>query len=301
VVKQMVDEDPGSAPGWTQVQVNYEGIDSSWSKPVALNVNGDKITCNKATSLIDASPDDILSVYWGRDELEWNLQTVQKILILEDLQSVQIVHQELKKHTLANMQNDIVFRRAYDRERNGTIWIYAVSEPGPAPKAGFTRGTVVFGGILLKSVGSNKTQATIVWCFDYNKKLQVKYLDEEPKRTPLRLCRIKKKVDANARVTARSAEYESEKNRAQKPQTESIHKPGAARGGGVFGGTTTTGSVTGTDDITGVVQGCPSCRTQVPGTFCPTCGDRTTLLCASCKLVATGNSCLSCEVNQLCG
>jgi len=109
------------------------------------------------------------------------------------------------------MQNDVVFRRAYDKNSDGSIWVYAASEAGPAVKPPLTRGTVVFGGLLVKPIGNYKTHVTLVWCFDYNKKLQVKYVDEEPKRTALRLCRVKKMIDDAAVVAQRTSEYERQK------------------------------------------------------------------------------------------
>lgn len=132
---------------------------------------------------------------------------------------------------MVNMQNDVVFRRAYDKNPDGSIWAYAVSEAGgPPAKPGFTRGTVVFGGMLAVPEGKKygkpgcrrgkenfsdwflfRTRVTIIWCFDYNKKLQVRYNDEEPKRTALRLCKIKKMIEDAAVVAARAAEYERQK------------------------------------------------------------------------------------------
>jgi len=213
VAKALVAQDPENNPDWTKVNVTYEGVEGCWSKLISLNINNDKVYANKATGLIDASPDIVLSVYWnGRAEVEWNTTTVQKVTLLEDLSSVQLFHHELKKNAMVNMQNDIVFRRAYDRNPDGSIWAYAVSEAsGPPVKPGITRGTVVFGGMLAKKEG-NKTRVTLIWCFDYNKKLQVKYNDEEPKRTALRLCKIKKMIEDAAAVAVRAAEYEKQKS-----------------------------------------------------------------------------------------
>lgn len=214
VAKALINESTSS--GWTQVSVNYEGIESCWSKLIATNINNDKIFCNKATSFIDAAPDKIFAVYWnGRLEMEWNSTTVQKMTLLEDLGSVQLVHQELKKNALVNIQNDVVIRRAYDKLPNGGIWVFAVSEDGPAVKPPFTRGQVPFGGFLIEPAGNNRCKVTLLWSFDYNKQLHVKYVDEEPKRTALRLCRIKKKIDEDEVVAQRSAAYAREKASAQ--------------------------------------------------------------------------------------
>jgi len=90
--------------------------------------------------------------------------------------------------------------------------VYAVSEPvGPEAKAGITRGTIVFGGLLIKPIGNNKSHVTLISCFDYNKILKTRYNDEEPKKTALRLCRIKKMIDDAATVAQRSAEYARQK------------------------------------------------------------------------------------------
>jgi len=162
---------------------------------------------------MDASPDQVLSVYWNpRLELEWNATTISKVTLLEDLSSIQLLHHEIKKNTIVNMQNDVVFRRAYDKNSDGSIWVYAASDPaGPAVKPPLTRGTIVFGGLLVKPIGNYKSHVTLVWCFDYNKKLQVKYVDEEPKRTALRLCRVKKMIDDAAAVAQKTSDYERQK------------------------------------------------------------------------------------------
>jgi len=213
VARALVSQDP-SGHGWSPVTVAYEGVEGCWTKHIAMNINNDKIFVNKAVSVINATPDQVLSVYWnGRAELEWNATTVSKVTLLEDLHSVQVFHQELKKNAIVNMQNDIVFRRAYDKNSNGSIWAYAVSENGPAPKPGLTRGIVVFGGLLAQPEGK-KTRITLIWCFDYNKKLQVKYGDEEPKRTALRVSKIKKMIEDAAIVAQKTADYEKQKSLA---------------------------------------------------------------------------------------
>jgi len=214
VAKALVYENPDSN-GWSPVNVTYDGVEGCWSKPIATNINSDKIFCNKAVSIMDAPPDIVLSVYWNpRAELEWNSTTLQKVTLLEDLSSIQVLHHELKKNAICNFQNDITFRRAYDKNPDGSIWVYAVSVSGsgiPAANPAFARGTVVFGGVLIKAIANNKTQVTLIWCFDYNKQLKVRYVDEEPKRTALRLCRIKKMIDEAAAVAKRTAEYNKQK------------------------------------------------------------------------------------------
>jgi len=82
---------------------------------------------------------------------------------------------------------------------------------GPEAKPPMSRGTVVFGGILIKPIGNNKSHVTLIWCFDYNKVLKVRYNDEESKRTALRLCRIKKMIDDAATLVQRTADYARQK------------------------------------------------------------------------------------------
>jgi len=212
--KGLAAENPETTGGWTKVGVNYEGVDGCWSKGMYTNINNDKIFVNKATSTMDASPQDILNVYWNpKLELEWNATTISRVTMLEDLTSIQVLHHEIKKNAIVNMQNDVVIRRAYDKNPNGSIWVYAVSptEGVPAVKPPFTRGSIVFGGLLITPLGNNKSQVTLIWCFDYNKKLQVRYVDEEPKKTALRLCRIKKAIDDSSAGAARAADYARQK------------------------------------------------------------------------------------------
>jgi len=109
------------------------------------------------------------------------------------------------------MQNDLVFRRAYDKNPDRSIWVYAASDDKAAVRPPFTRGSVVFGGVLISPIGNNKSRVTLIWCFDYNKKLQVRYTDEEPKKTALRLCRIKKLIDEAAVGAQKAAEYAKQK------------------------------------------------------------------------------------------
>jgi len=214
IAKALIAENPETSGGWTKNAVNYEGVDGCWSKAMYTNINNDKIFVNKATSTMDASPQDILNVYWNpKLELEWNATTIQRVTLLEDLSSIQVLHQEIKKNAIVNMQNDVVIRRAFDRNPNGSIWVYAVSptEGVPAVKPPLTRGSIVFGGLMITPAGNNKSHVTLIWCFDYNKKLQVRYNDEEPKKTALRLCRIKKAIDDSSAVAARAADYARQK------------------------------------------------------------------------------------------
>jgi len=98
--KAYVNEDP-ERNGWSKVNVTYEGVEGCWSKAIASNINSDKVYVNKASAIMDAPPDQVLSVYWNpRLELEWNATTVSKVTLLEDLSSIQVLHHELKKMLL---------------------------------------------------------------------------------------------------------------------------------------------------------------------------------------------------------
>jgi len=90
--------------------------------------------------------------------------------------------------------------------------VYAASESvGPEAKPPLSRGTVVFGGFLIKPIGNNKSHVTLIWCSDHNKVLKTRYNDEESKRTALRLCRIKKMIDDAATLVQRTADYARQK------------------------------------------------------------------------------------------
>jgi len=52
-----------------------------------------------------------------------------------------------------------------------------------------------------------------IWSYDINKKLSVRSKDEEPKKVALRLCKLKKKIEDDIRLVARSKEYEAQKSK----------------------------------------------------------------------------------------
>jgi len=77
------------------------------------------------------------------------------------------------------------------------------------------RGYLVLGGFLIEAINRNSCKVSTIWAFDINKKfLSVKSpKDEEPKKTALRLCKLKKKIEDDARLAARTQEYEAQKNK----------------------------------------------------------------------------------------
>jgi len=106
-----------------------------------------------------------------------------------------------------------VYRRYYEESYN-RIWIWCVSEKtNPESQPGWVRGIVILGGMLIEAVDANRCKATLIWSFDINKKLSVRCKDEEPKKVALRLCKIKKKIEDEARVQALAQEYEATKSK----------------------------------------------------------------------------------------
>jgi len=213
IAKKYLNEDPERAEGWEKTGVNYEGIDSSWTKPIVVNQNEEMIYVSKASAYIAATVKQIFDCIWDpRGEMIWNTQTVQKIDIVHDDFSNQLVHQQLKKVPAINLQNDLLIRRAF-LESHKSTWIYYVSEKGkPDPAPTYTRGLLLFGGILIEAVDARRCRVSFVWSFDINKKLSVKYKDEECKKVALRLCKLKKKIEDDLRLAARAKEYEAQKN-----------------------------------------------------------------------------------------
>jgi len=143
-----------------------------------------------------ASINQIFDCYWNpKGEMIWNTASVSDVKILEDKNSEQLVMIQLKKVPTINLQNDLVIRRTVIDQSQRQRWIYCVSEPNTQAQAPWTRGLVLFGAVLIEAVDSQKCKVSWIWAFDINKKLSVKYKDEEPKKVALRLCKLKKKIE----------------------------------------------------------------------------------------------------------
>jgi len=107
---------------------------------------------------------------------------------------------------------------------------------------------------------------SLIWCFDVNKKLSVKLKDEEPKRVALRLCKIKKKIEDESLLAARTQAYQEQKDNNKGFET-----------------TETT--------ISGIVNGCSSCKREVSTRVCTGCRKPTYECCSKCFAIASGSSC----------
>jgi len=214
VAEKFLAEDPDRAEGWETLAQNYEGIESAHTKAIAINQNKELIYVTKVTGHINGTMDQIFDCYWDpRGEMIWNTSSITKIQILEDNNTDQLVLYQLKKNPTVNIQNDIAIRRSYvdsGRQR----WIYSVSEKTkPESQPGFTRGVVPFGGVLIQTIDAQRCKVSWIWSFDINKKLSVRSKDEEPKKVALRLCKLKKKIEDDLRLVARSKEYEVQKSK----------------------------------------------------------------------------------------
>jgi len=96
--RKYLNEDPESNEGWEKVAVTYEGIESAWTKPIAANLNREYVYCTKVTAHINATISQIFDCYWNpKGEMIWNTASVSDVKILEDKNSEQLVHINLKK------------------------------------------------------------------------------------------------------------------------------------------------------------------------------------------------------------
>jgi len=93
----LLQENPQTV-GWEAVQVTYEGVDSCFSKAIAINQNKEWVYATKASAIINGSMKQIFDVYWDpRAEMQWNAGTCVKIQILHDDFTNQLVLQQQKK------------------------------------------------------------------------------------------------------------------------------------------------------------------------------------------------------------
>jgi len=214
IARSTLDEDQDRVQGWEKLSVNYEGIETAYTKSIAANLNKELVYATKVSAHIQATISQIFECIWDpRGEMIWNTATVSKINVLEDSPSEQLVHYQLKKIAAINLQNDVVVRRSVIDLSPKQRWIYCVSEKtNPESQAGWVRGLVLFGGILIEAVNPKQCKVSWVWSFDVNKKLSVRVKDEEPKKVALRLCKLKKKIEDDIRLAARTKEYEAVKN-----------------------------------------------------------------------------------------
>jgi hypothetical protein len=214
VAEKLLAENTERVEGWEALVQNYEGIETAHTKAIAVNQNKELIYATKVTSHINCSINQIFDCYWDpRGEMIWNTASISKIEILKDNGSDQLVHYQLKKNPTINLQNDIVIRRS-NVESHKQRWIYCVSEKtNPESQPGWVRGIVPFGGVLIQSIEPQRCKVSWIWAFDINKKLSVKSKDEEPKKVALRLCKLKKKIEDDLRLIARSKEYEAQKSK----------------------------------------------------------------------------------------
>jgi hypothetical protein len=216
IARKYLDEDPERAEGWEKVPIpsTHEGIESIWTKPIAANLTREFVYCTKVVGTINATINQIYDCYWNpKGELTWNTASVTSVKILEDKGAEQQVHVQLKKNPSVNIQNDLVIRRTVIDLSPKQRWIYCVSEKtNPESQPGWVRGLVLFGGVLIEAISSQQCRVSWVWSFDINKKLSVKYKDEEPKKVALRLFKMKQKIEGDIRLAARTKEYENQKN-----------------------------------------------------------------------------------------
>jgi len=214
VAEKLLAENTDRVEGWETLAQTYEGIETAHTKAICINQNKELIYATKITAHINGSLNQIFDCYWDpRGEMIWNTATIAKIEILKDNGSDQLVHYQLKKNPTINLQNDLVIRRS-NVESHKQKWIYCVSEKtNPEAQAGWTRGIVPFGGVLIQSIEPQRCKVSWIWAFDINKKLSVRSKDEEPKKVALRLCKLKKKIEDDIRLVSKTREYEAQKSK----------------------------------------------------------------------------------------
>jgi len=193
--KELLAEDPETAVGWEKVAVTYDGIDECYAKGLAVNQNNDYVYATRVSAVISGSVKQIFDAYWDpKAEMQWNTATCVKIQILHDDFTNQLILQQHKKLVTVNFQNDLAYRRCFIEESDHSTWVYCVSEnTTPESQPGWVRGILVLGGLLIEAIDADRCKVSLIWSFDINKKISVKSKDEEPKKTALRLCKLKKK------------------------------------------------------------------------------------------------------------
>jgi len=264
-------ENPQTTEGWEPVDMTYEGIDSCFTKAIALNQNKENVYATKVIATISATAKQIFEAYWDpRSEMQWNAGTCTKIQILHDDFTNQLVLQQQKKLVTVNLQNDIAYRRFWE-ESHKQMWVYCVSEKTkPESQEGWVRGLVVLGGFLIETIAADRCKVSLIWSFDINKKLSVHFKDEEPKKVALRLCKLKKKIEDEARLAMRTQAYEAQKIK-------------------------TAENANNADVPSGTVNGCTMCKREIVGKNCTSCGKPTFQCCVKCFAVATsGLACTLC-------
>jgi len=266
---ELLGENAETTEGWEKIAVTYEGIDACYAKAIAVNQNGENVYATKVSAIINGTVKQIFNIYWDpKAEMQWNAATCAKIQILHDDFTNQLILQQQKKLATVNIQNDLCYRRFFNETEN-QIWIYCVSEKTtPEVQPGWVRGIVVLGGFLIEALDANSCMVSLIWSFDVNKKLSVKLKDEESKKTALRLCKIKKKLEDDARLADRTQEYQAQKERGKDTNVPS--------------GPSST------------VNACPFCKREVPGKYCTGCGKATYQCCTTCYTRAQGPTCSVC-------
>jgi len=193
VAKQLLDE---SVSLWIEVKVS-EG--SCHKKLYCLDKEKNEVYVTKATTTIDGTMDAILDVYWNW-ELEWDSSTVALIKILEDNGNNRLTLKEHKTTSAATLKNDVIVRSAYE-QYSDHIWSYAVSEKSTIPeRGGWRRAHLILSGFRIQRIEENRCEVTFIHSFDFGGWIHVKFIEEEQKKVALRLSRIKKKVEDDARI-----------------------------------------------------------------------------------------------------
>jgi len=207
----------------------------------------------------------IKDVYWNC-ELEWDVNTVSHIKVVEDNGYNSLVLKEHKTTSAATLKNDVLVRRSYE-EYFDEIWCTGVSEKSPnvPERSGWRRAYLIFSGLKIQQIDEKQCEVSFVHCFDFGGWIHVKFVEDEQKRVALRLSRIKKKVEDDAKAPPRP-----------------VHVPAPAPVRAVAA----TAQVWGN----GVRSMCPECREVSESAFCGNDGSKLILVCANCDSPVSGSA-----------
>jgi len=215
----------------------------------------------------------IREVFWNA-ELDWDMNTVSNIRILEDHGSSRLLLKEHKTTSAATLRNDVVVRSAYEIYHN-YIWCYSVSDKSVPERSGWRRGHLVLSALRIEQIDDKWCEAKFVFCFDFGGWIHVKFMEDEQKRVGQRLGRIKKKVEDDARVAATKHMYAPQQVPQQVYQQPVQQQP-----------------VQSIDEskYRAVSKICPLCRNVGVNVFCGNDGTRLELVCENCLSPVTGNN-----------
>jgi len=275
--QQFLFDDPSY--GWNSIDASYDGVDYCYTKISFQDKERNEVYVTKAYCHISgATCEDIFSVYWDtKQELVWNSNTVAHIQVLQNNGYDQLIFAQHKTTSAVTAKNDVLYRRVAEKQSDH-ITVYSVSERNDSAmreQTGWRRGTLVMGCFLIESDG-NGCKVSYLYSWAFNGMIHQKFIDEEQKKVPLRLSKIKKIVQDNIRNKQQLLEQQRQQQQQQQKQQQQQQRQQQQQQ------QPQTRAPVNEAPTPGVKRMCPQCKVTGIVNFCGYCGTSLSPHCGMC-------------------